>query len=167
MAGSSRILGVTIIAAAGGGCACGPRRRNVWDAHAFVGEDAAMPLPQALARLNRSVTNPVLGVMARYAPGFGIVVHTGRNSGRTYRAPVAVFERDGGYRIALTYGRDVDWLKNIRAAGKFDFETRGRTVTLTEIVVGRDASASWAPLGVRQALVALRAEYYVQARAAR
>lgn len=125
-----------------------------------------MPLPQALARLNRRVSNPVLGVMARYAPGFGIVVHTGRNSGRGYRAPVMVFERDGGYRIALTYGRDVDWLKNIRAAGKFEFETRGHTITLTDPVVGRDASASWAPVGVRQVLVALRAEYFVQARKA-
>lgn len=123
-----------------------------------------MPLPQALARINRHVSNPVLGVMARYAPGFGIVVHTGRKSGRVYRAPVMVFERDGGYRIALTYGRDVDWLKNIRTAGTFEFETRGRTVTLTDPVVRRDASASWAPVGVRQALVALRAEYYVQAR---
>ncbi|NNH69378.1 nitroreductase family deazaflavin-dependent oxidoreductase [Nocardia uniformis] len=126
-----------------------------------------MPLPQALARFNRRVSNPVLGVMARYAPGFGIVIHTGRNSGRAYRAPVAVFERDGGYRIALTYGRDVDWLKNIRAAQTFDFETRGRIITLTDPVVGRDASASWAPVGIRQALVALKAEYFVQARKAK
>ncbi|SUD48799.1 deazaflavin-dependent oxidoreductase, nitroreductase family [Nocardia otitidiscaviarum] len=125
-----------------------------------------MPLPQALARINRRVTNPVLGVLARRAPGFGIVVHVGRKSGRVYRSPVAVFERDGGYRIALTYGRDVDWLKNIRAAGAFGFETRGRTIMLTDPVVGHDATASWAPIGIRQWLVALRAEYYVQARIA-
>ncbi|MBL1073872.1 nitroreductase family deazaflavin-dependent oxidoreductase [Nocardia sp. 2] len=123
-----------------------------------------MPLPQGLARINRRISNPVLGVAARLVPGFGIVIHVGRKSGRVYRSPVMVFERDGGYRVALTYGREVDWLANIRASGTFDFETRGRTVTLTDPVVGRDASASWAPPVVRQALVALRAEYYVQAR---
>ncbi|MFJ4654926.1 nitroreductase family deazaflavin-dependent oxidoreductase [Nocardia sp. NPDC088792] len=123
-----------------------------------------MPLPQTLAKINRRVSNPVLGVFARFAPGFGIVIHHGRKSGREYRAPVMVFRRDGGYRIALTYGPKVDWLKNIRAAGSFDFETRGRVVTLTDPVLGHDASASWAPPGVRQVLIALSAEYYLQAR---
>lgn len=123
-----------------------------------------MPLPRALARINRKISNPVLGVLARVAPFFGIVIHRGRKSGREYRSPVMVFQRDGGYRIALTYGRDVDWLKNIRAAGTFEFETRGRIVTLTDPVVGHDASASWAPPLVRQALVGLSAEDYVQAR---
>lgn len=125
-----------------------------------------MPLPQALARINRRISNPILGVMAGIAPGFGIVIHTGRKSGRVYRSPVMVFQRDGGYRIALTYGRNVDWLKNIRAARQFEFETRGRTVILTDPTVGHDASAGWAPPGVRQALTALSAEYYVQARRA-
>ncbi|WP_067685690.1 nitroreductase family deazaflavin-dependent oxidoreductase [Nocardia jejuensis] len=125
-----------------------------------------MPLPQTLARINRRITNPALGVMARVAPGFGIVVHAGRKSGRVYRSPVMVFERDGGYRIALTYGPDVDWLKNIRAAGTFAFEHRGRTITLTEPVVTRDSTAAWAPIGVRQVLNGLSVEYYVQAREA-
>ncbi|WP_067709551.1 nitroreductase family deazaflavin-dependent oxidoreductase [Nocardia yamanashiensis] len=125
-----------------------------------------MPFPQALARINKRVTNPVLGVAARVLPGFGIVIHTGRKSGKVYRVPVAVFARDGGYRIALTYGRDVDWVKNIRAAGKFEFETRGKTITLTDPVVGQDAAVSWAPPLVRQFLVALKVEYYVQARKA-
>ncbi|WP_433561052.1 nitroreductase family deazaflavin-dependent oxidoreductase [Nocardia sp. CA-151230] len=125
-----------------------------------------MPLPKLLARINRRVSNPVLGLGARVTPYFGIVIHRGRRSGRVYRSPVMVFERDGGYRIALTYGRDVDWLKNIRAAGTFEFETRGHTVALTDPVVGHDASASWAPPLVRQVLVSLDAEDYVQARRA-
>ncbi|GAB2442107.1 nitroreductase family deazaflavin-dependent oxidoreductase [Nocardia tengchongensis] len=123
-----------------------------------------MPLPRMLARINRKLSNPVLGVAARVALMFGVVVHRGRKSGRVYRSPVMVFRRDDGYRIALTYGRDVDWLKNIRAAGSFEFETRGRTVTLTDPVLGHDASASWAPPLVRQVLVGLNAADYVQAR---
>ncbi|WP_327139865.1 nitroreductase family deazaflavin-dependent oxidoreductase [Nocardia sp. NBC_01327] len=126
-----------------------------------------MPLPRALARINRRITNPVLGVMARIAPGFGIVIHVGRKSGRVYRSPVTVFRRGDGYRIALTYGRDVDWLKNIRAAGKFELETRGRIVPLSDPVLGHDASAAWAPPVVRQVLVGLSAADYVQAHIAK
>ncbi|MGW4532056.1 nitroreductase family deazaflavin-dependent oxidoreductase [Nocardia sp. NPDC004340] len=123
-----------------------------------------MPLPRTLARINRRISNPVLGIAARVTPLFGVVVHRGRKSGRVYRSPVMVFRREDGYRIALTYGRNADWLKNIRAAGSFEFETRGRTVTLTDPVLGHDASASWAPPLVRQVLVGLNAADYVQAR---
>src|SRR5437879_2238381 len=107
----------------------------------------AMPLPRALARFNRRVTNRVSGVVAGRAPGFGIVVHGGRKSGRVYRTPVNVFAHDGGYRIALTYGQDADWVKNVLAAGEFELETGGRTVALADPVVRHDAAATWAPLG--------------------
>ena len=123
-----------------------------------------MPLPRALAELNRRVGNPIVGTIAGTTPGFGIVTHRGRHSGRVYRSPVMVFRRGGGYRIALAYGRDADWLKNIRAAREFELETLGRTVTLTSPTIGRDATAAWAPPPVRQVLTALAAEYYVQAR---
>jgi len=123
-----------------------------------------MVLPRTLARFNRYVTNPVAGVVAGRLPGCGIVVHRGRRSGRVYRAPVMVFARDGHYRIALTYGRDTDWVKNCLAAGGCVLETRGKTVELADPVVHRDVSASWAPAGVRHALTVLSAEYYLQAR---
>lgn len=125
-----------------------------------------MVLPRTLARFNRYVTNPVAGIGAGRIPGCGIVVHRGRRSGRTYRAPVMVFARDDHYRIALTYGRDTDWVKNCLAAGGCTLETRGASVALIDPVVHRDASASWAPPGIRQALTVLSAEYYLQARSA-
>ena len=36
-------------------------------------------------------------------PGFGVVVHRGRRSGREFHTPVNVFPRHDGVRIALTY----------------------------------------------------------------
>ncbi|MBF6170510.1 nitroreductase family deazaflavin-dependent oxidoreductase [Nocardia blacklockiae] len=122
-----------------------------------------MPFPQALARFNRKVTNRVANLVAGRAPGLAIVVHRGRRSGRVYRTPITLFSQDGTYRIALTYGREVDWLKNILAAGEFELETGGRTVTVRDPVVRHDARVSWAPPGVRQALSALGAEFYVEA----
>ncbi|MGV9673681.1 nitroreductase family deazaflavin-dependent oxidoreductase [Nocardia sp. NPDC003482] len=125
-----------------------------------------MPLPRALARFNRRVTNRVAGPLVRRSSAFGIVVHKGRRSGRVYRTPVTIFARDDRYRIALTYGRDADWLRNILAAGDFELETAGRALPLTDPTVRHDPAASWAPLPVRPALRAIGAEYYVEARPA-
>jgi deazaflavin-dependent oxidoreductase (nitroreductase family) len=90
-----------------------------------------MPLPRAIARFNRHVTNRLLGPLAPYLPGFGVVVHTGRKSHRVYRTPVNVFRRPGGYVIALTYGPDSDWVHNVLADGGAVLETGGRTLRLT------------------------------------
>jgi len=52
-----------------------------------------MPLPRWLARFNLQVTNRILGPLARWAPGMGIVIHVGRKSHRQHRTPVMVFRR--------------------------------------------------------------------------
>ena len=90
-----------------------------------------MPLPEWLARLNRALTNRVAGPAARWVPGFGVVTHRGRRSSRLYRTPVNLFRSTDRYVIALTYGRDRDWVKNVLAAGGCDLETRGRSIHLT------------------------------------
>lgn len=84
-----------------------------------------MPIPRAVARFNRRVTNPVALRIAVYPPGFGVVEHRGRRSGRPYRTPVNVFRRPGGFEFALTYGEG-DWVRNVMAAGEADLVTRGR-----------------------------------------
>src|SRR3712207_9529794 len=89
-----------------------------------------MPLPRAVARFNRSVTNPLLGRLAQHVPGFGVVIHTGRKSGREYRTPVNVFRRDDRYVIALTYGPDADWVRNVLAAGECSLVSRRRVLRL-------------------------------------
>ena len=91
-----------------------------------------MPLPRRLAQINRSVTNRILGRMAGWMPGFAIVLHTGRHSGRAYRTPVNAFRMDGGYRIALTYGANSDWVRNVMAAGGCQIVTRRTRHSLTE-----------------------------------
>ena len=63
---------------------------------------------------------------------FAILTHVGRTSGRTYRAPINVFRRGDHYVFALTYGSDVQWLKNLMAAGECDMRTRGRDIHLVE-----------------------------------
>jgi hypothetical protein len=47
-----------------------------------------MPAPRWVATVNRRFTNHLMSVVAMRRPGFGIITHTGRRSGRTYRTPV-------------------------------------------------------------------------------
>jgi len=108
-----------------------------------------MPLPRSIARFNRYVTNRVLGPLAPYLPAFGVVVHRGRKSGRWYRTPVNVFRRPGGYVVALTYGPDADWVRNVLAAGGAVLETRGRRLRLTRPRLVHDESRRAVPPPLR------------------
>jgi deazaflavin-dependent oxidoreductase (nitroreductase family) len=108
-----------------------------------------MPLPRHLARFNRVVTNRVLGPLAPYLPGFAIVSHVGRRSGRSYRTPVNLFRRGDGYVIALTYGAGSQWVRNVLAAGGADIESRGRRLHLIDPKVVRDPTRSVVPTPVR------------------
>src|SRR5438445_9228949 len=84
-----------------------------------------------LAAFNLAVTNRITGRFAARLPGFGVVTHVGRKSGRPYRTPVNVFAVPDGYLFALTYGKDSDWVRNVLAAGGCDLQTRGRVLRLT------------------------------------
>jgi deazaflavin-dependent oxidoreductase (nitroreductase family) len=90
-----------------------------------------MAIPRWVAGVNRRMTNRVLGPLATRLPGFGVIRHAGRRSGRRYRTPVNVFAAPDGYVVALTYGADSDWVRNVLAADGCELETRGRVVRLT------------------------------------
>jgi deazaflavin-dependent oxidoreductase (nitroreductase family) len=111
-----------------------------------------MVAPRSIARFNRHVTNRVLGVVAPRLPGFALLVHTGRRSGRTYRTPVNMFPTEYGYRIALTYGPESDWVRNVVAAGGCDAVVRGRTIHLTSPVVRHDPERGGMPALARPVL---------------
>src|SRR6476469_7918825 len=81
--------------------------------------------------VNRYV-NPVTRPLARRLPSFAILTHRGRTSGRTYRTPINVFRRGDAYLFFLTYGSDVQWVKNVLASGSCKLEIRGQTVDLHE-----------------------------------
>ena len=127
-----------------------------------------MPLPERLARFNRVVTNRIARRVAGRAPGFAIVEHVGRRSGRTYRTPVNIFTNgQDRYVIALTYGRDSQWVRNVLAAGGAEVVTRGRRLRLVEPVVIRDQQRTMMPAGVRSVLGVIRVDDFMVLRRAR
>ena len=115
-----------------------------------------MPLPKRLARFNLHVTNRVLGPMARQLPGFAVVSHVGRRSGRVHRTPVNLFRDRDRYVIALTYGADSQWVRNVLAAGAVDVETRGRRLQLVGPQVVHDPGRSLVPEPIRPILRLVR-----------
>jgi deazaflavin-dependent oxidoreductase (nitroreductase family) len=94
--------------------------------------------------LNR-LTRPLAGRL----PGFAILTHRGRKSGRLYTTPVNVFRRGDDYVFFLTYGSDVQWVKNVLASGSCSIETHGRVVELVDPELVTDPDLAPAPRPVR------------------
>jgi deazaflavin-dependent oxidoreductase (nitroreductase family) len=118
-----------------------------------------MPLPKALARANRHVANPVLGPFAQRLPGFAVLLHVGRRSGKQYRTPVNLFVAADGRRIvALTYGADSQWVRNVLAAGEVEAIVRGRHVRLTNPRVLHGEAETLVPPPARWILKAIDVE---------
>lgn len=89
-----------------------------------------MPIPKVVGQWNKAGLNHLTRHIAPWMPGFGVIVHRGRRSGRRYQTPVNVFRAGNGYVIALTYGPDTDWDKNVLAAGDCELRTRGQAIQL-------------------------------------
>jgi len=98
------------------------------------------------------VINPITRPFAGWLPGFGILTYSGRRSGRRYRTPINVFKRGDDYVFALTYGSDVQWVKNVLAAGECELRVRGRDIRLVEPEVFVDPTRRLMPLPVRVVL---------------
>lgn len=111
-----------------------------------------MPIPRTIARVNRVATNRLTGLFAGRVPGFGVILHRGRRSGRQYRTPVNVFVVPGGYLVALTYGPHSDWVKNVLADDGCVLQTRGHRVRLIDPRIIHDESRREVPTPVRLVL---------------
>jgi deazaflavin-dependent oxidoreductase (nitroreductase family) len=115
-----------------------------------------------VAAFNLAVTNRITSRFAGRLPGFGILRHVGRKSGRVYRTPVNVFRAPEGFLIALTYGRESKWLKNVLAAGACELETRGVRYHLSAPTIVHDPTRRRFPLPVRIVLRLIGANDFMQ-----
>lgn len=108
--------------------------------------------------------NPVSRRVVGHLPWFGIIVVRGRRSGVTRRVPMNVFRDGDDYVMALTYGRDVDWVRNVLAAGGCQLETRGRKVALQDPILVHDPSRRLMPFPVRFFLGLMRVTDFLRMR---
>jgi deazaflavin-dependent oxidoreductase (nitroreductase family) len=115
-----------------------------------------------VAAFNLAVTNRIMSRFAARLPGFGILTHVGRKSGRVYRTPVNVFRAPKGFLIALTYGRDSEWVRNVLAAGGCNLETRGVQNHLSAPSIVHDPTRRRFPIPVRIVLGLIGADDFMQ-----
>ena len=115
-----------------------------------------------LAKINIAFTNRITGLFAGWLPGFGILTHVGRKSGKVYRTPVNVFRTSTGFIIALTYSSQSEWVKNVLAAGGCELKTRGKTYQLSSPHVVHDPTRRRFPIPVRVVLKIVGADEYME-----
>lgn len=115
-----------------------------------------------LAKINIAFTNRITGLFAGWLPGFCILTHVGRKSGKVYRTPVNVFRAPDGFVIALTYSSRSEWVNNVLAAGGCELETRGKKYQLSAPKVVRDPTRRRFPIPVRLVLRIVGADEYME-----
>src|SRR5262249_14913415 len=120
------------------GCRSRARRRQ----SAGSPRETAMKLSRGVARFNKRVTKRIQGLYAWLVPPWAVILHRGRRSGRQYRTPLFAFRRGRILVIALLYGEESEWLRNLRAGGGHVIRG-GRTfvVGAPEVVASREAGS--------------------------
>jgi deazaflavin-dependent oxidoreductase (nitroreductase family) len=112
------------------------------------------------------VFNPISRRFVRWLPGFGILGYVGRKSGKAYRTPMNVFRHGDAWVFALTYGSEVQWVKNVLVAGEATLEIRRRSIRLVDPELIVDPERRLMPFPVRQALGMMRVTEFLRMRQA-
>lgn len=111
------------------------------------------PPPPSRIRFMRPFTtrviNPITRRFAHRLPGFAIISYRGRTSGQTHHTPMNFFRDGEAYIFALTYGSDVQWVKNVLAAGEADLRIGDSIIHLTDPELFVDPERRLMPLPVR------------------
>lgn len=87
-----------------------------------------MQVPRFMRRVNRDVTNRIVGLFAGHIPPLAIVHHLGRKTGDAYRTPILAIPTSESFITPLPYGTDTDWCLNVREAGGGQLEIGGREI---------------------------------------
>src|SRR5215470_10896012 len=108
--------------------------------------------------------NPLTRRIARSSSGpFALVRHVGRRSGKQYETPIIVQPVDDSFVFELTYGPEVDWYKNVLAAGGCTLIWHGKSYAIDKLEpldaeTGRDAF----PLPAQLILRLLQRQHFVK-----
>jgi deazaflavin-dependent oxidoreductase (nitroreductase family) len=114
----------------------------------IVGMRTKSPLVLNAVRRSGRATKPFV-LKSSGTPGAiaSVVRHVGRTTGRPYETPVQAVATDDGFVIALPYGLNTDWLKNVLVSGSATIVHEGTTyeVDRPEIVPTSVAAPLFSP----------------------
>ena len=114
--------------------------------------------------MNKHVTNKILiHITGKRFGHFAILSHTGRKSGKVYRIPIIAEPVEGGFVIAMTYGKKVDWYANIKAKGECDLYWKEQDYHLVHPeLIDKEVGLMAFPKTLRAALRGAGIEYYLK-----
>jgi len=95
----------------------------------------------ALVRFSNPLTRRLLRLGMPMGPNVLLTVR-GRTSGEPRTAPVAIVEIDGHRYVIAAYG-EVQWVRNLRAAGEADIQIHGGTEHVTAVELTPDATRAF------------------------
>jgi deazaflavin-dependent oxidoreductase (nitroreductase family) len=78
-----------------------------------------MLFPPAFERFQIKYINPMLRPLSKRLPGFAVIKHRGRTSGKDYETIVTAYRKGSVLAIGLAHGK-TNWVKNVLAAGEAD-----------------------------------------------
>jgi deazaflavin-dependent oxidoreductase (nitroreductase family) len=78
-----------------------------------------MIVPVWLERFQIEYVNPLLRPLSKRMPGFAVIKHRGRTSGKDYETIVTAYRKGSVLAIGLVHGK-TNWVKNVLAAGQAD-----------------------------------------------
>jgi hypothetical protein len=81
------------------------------------------------ARTNNRLIMTLGRAGKRFSP-FALVCHRGRRSRAPYRTPIRVVRQPTRFVVGLTYGRQVDWYRNLEAARGGQIIWQGRNYAI-------------------------------------
>jgi deazaflavin-dependent oxidoreductase (nitroreductase family) len=115
-------------------------------------------------RFNKHILNKLTLKWAQSSWGpFAVIYHVGRRSGKQYETPIIVQPIAEGFVLALTYGPEVDWYRNIVAAGKCRIRRHGKDYAIDKIEsMDTDAGLRAFPWIARTILGRVGAEDFVK-----
>jgi len=105
--------------------------------------------PTSFVRIGNRVVTPLIRAGLPRGP-MALLTVAGRKSGLARTTPIAVLIDDTGWRVVAPYGV-VDWVKNLRAAGRAEVSRRGRTTTVEADELSAEEAAPVLRKSFRQA----------------
>jgi len=83
-------------------------------------------------QFNKHFFNKItLRFAGRRGSPFSIVKHRGRKTGKSYSTPVVTIRTEEKFYIPLTYGENVDWLRNVLHVSDCIIQWRGDPILMT------------------------------------
>lgn len=88
-----------------------------------------MLFPVWVERLQIKYVNPLLRPLSKRMPGFAVIMHRGRTSGKDYETIVTAYRKDDVLAVLLAHGK-TNWVKNVLAAGEADIHVARKDLHL-------------------------------------